>query len=228
MKKLAFGLIATVLFIGTAFSQSPANSRNDLDYVGVIHNEVLTEFVHQNNPENMSINEILEKMKSLVLKNKNYTKRFGSEYNGLTYEQVTENMPDIANNFNNMVNNTRYSAEAKEYLNELLNSLSGATDFNRVYESTVALENRVLASRLSNSEKQVVLSAGSIARYSSYLWLVENPRPTFSNSLSARFRWWSIVADVAGGILGSGGGIAGAAAGAVGASAVSEAISNKP
>jgi hypothetical protein len=227
MKKLVFSLIATVLS-STAFSQGPANSRNTVDYAGVIHNEVLTEFIHQNTTPNMSINEVLKKVQPLVLKNKNYIKRFGSEYTGLTYEQVVENMPDIANNFSTMVNNTRYSSEAKEYLNELLNSLDGATEFARVYESTVALEDRVLASRLSASEKEVVLGASSIARYSSYLWLVENPRPTFSNSLSARTRWWSIVADVAGGILGSGGGVAGTIAGAAGASAVSESISNKP
>lgn len=88
------------------------------------------------------------------------------------------------------------------------------------------IEQKVNQSKLSNSEKEKISGISSIARYSSYLWLVENPRPTFSNSLSARWRWWSIVADVAGGILGAPT-LAGIAAGAAGSSAVSEAISTK-
>ena len=227
MKKLVFGLIATVIFGLTGNAQAPSNDDNPYDYIGVIHNEVITEFFKQNDTPNMSIEDILTKIRPIILKNELYKSKFGSEYSSISPEQVKNYMPDVSNNFNTVVNDTKFSEEAKSMLNELLNSLSGANDFDKVYESVVSFENRVIESKLSNSEKEIVLCSSSVARYSSYLWLVENPKPTYSNSLSSRTRWWSIVADVAGGILGSGGGIAGAAAGAAGASCVSEAISNK-
>ncbi|WP_298397323.1 hypothetical protein [Flavobacterium sp.] len=226
MKKLFFGLIATVMFGFVGNAQS--NSKNEYDYLGVIHNEVLSEFFKQFKTPNMSIEEILTKIKPVVLENQKYKSKFGSKYYAITTNQVKQYMPDIANNFNTLVDDQKLSFEAKEFLKELLNSFEGATDFDKIYKNVISLEDRIIASKISNSEKEFVLGATSIARYSSYLWLVENPNPTFTNSLSGRFRWWSIVADIAGGVLGIPGGAAGIAAGAVATSAVSEAISNKP
>ena len=228
MKKLVFGLIVAAFLTTFSFGQSPANSKNAYDYIGVIHNKVITEFFKQNNTPNMSIEDILTKIKPIILSNSLYKSKFGNKYSSISAEEVKTYMPDISNNFNTVVNDTKISKEAKSMLNELLNSLSGATDFDKVYESIVSFEDRVIESKLSNSEKELVLYSSSVARYSSYLWLVENPKPTYSNSLSTRVRWWSIVADIAGGVLGAGGGPAGVAAGAAGASCVSEAISNKP
>lgn len=228
MKKLFFCLFTLVLFTNTSFSQSPENSKNSLDYLGVIHNEVLIEFIKLNKTSNMSIDEILLKIKPLMLENQNYREKFGSTYYSVTTNQVKQYMPDVANNFNTLVDDQKISNESKEFLKELLNSFEGETDFNKVYQTVVSLEDRVIASKLTNKEKELVLGTTSIARYSSYLWLVKNPNPTFSNSLSGRFRWWSIVADVAGGIIGAPGGMAGILGGAAACSAVSESISNKP
>ena len=229
MKNLLFAAMALVLvlFTNITFSQTPENTKNKFDYLGVIHNEVLKEFFKQNSTPNMSIEEILKKIEPIILENKNYSERFGKEYNSITVEQIKHYMPDIANNFNSVVEDQNISSEAKLYLKELLNSLEGATDFSKVYQSVISFEERVSQSKLSNSEKEIILGSSSIARYSSFLWLVENPKPTFYNSLSARWRWWTLVADIAGGILGAGGSIPGIAAGAAAVSAVSEAISTK-
>ena len=126
MKKLVFGLIATVLFINVTFSQSPENPKNDFDYLGVIHNEVLKEFFKKNNTPNMSIEEILKNIAPIILENENYSSRFGKEYNSITVEQIKEYMPDIANNFNTLVDDQKISNEAKSYLKELLNGLEGS------------------------------------------------------------------------------------------------------
>lgn len=227
MIKLVFGLIATVFLTTFSFGQSPANSKNSYDYIGVIHNEVITEFFKNNNTPNMSIEDILKKAEPIILANDLYKSKFGNKYSSISAEEIKTYMPDISNNFSGLVKDANISDDAKSMLNNLLSSLSGATDFDKVYQDVISLEDDVIKSNLSDSEKELVLCSCSVARYSSYHWLVENPKPTFGNSLSARWRWWTIVADVAGGILGAPGGIAGIGAGAVGASLVSEAISNK-
>ena len=225
MKKILFGLIATVMFANVCKAQE--NAKNQYDYIGKIHNEVILEYLKQNTQPNLSIEEILNKVKPVILNNQSYKSKFGLAYSGLTETQIKQYMPDVANNFKNLIDNQNLSSDCKLLLNELMDNISSSQNYNAIYNYVIVFENTVINSNLSNSEKQIILCSSSVARYSSFLWFVIDPKTNNSHS-AARFHWWSVLADVAGGVLGSGGGPAGTAAGATGASLVSEAISNKP
>ena len=76
-------------------------------------------------------------------------------------------------------------------------------------------------------EKELILSSSSIARYSSYLWLVQKPKTPNDTTESRGRGFWIILADVGGGILGAGGGYAGVAACASAGSLIAEQLTGK-
>lgn len=202
MKNLLFGLIATATFVLNMNAQ--ANTNNPYDYVGKMHNEIVLDFLRINTSNNMSINDILTKVKPVVLANSIYKAKYSKTYYGLTEEQVRQNMPDVVNNFKNTINTQNLTTNTKNYLNELLGFIVSTSSNSKIYSDIVSFENRVSSSKISQKEKELVLGCSSIGRYSSNLWLIQNPTP---NSNSNKF--WTILGDIIGAGLGWSGGLAG-------------------
>ena len=76
-----------------------SNPKNEFDYVGLIHNEIVSEFVKQTEGEKPTNEEVLEIVETITLSSPEYVKRFGKEYQGLTIEQVNEGIKDFPNEF---------------------------------------------------------------------------------------------------------------------------------
>ncbi len=198
-----------------------SNPKNEFDYVGLIHNEIVSEFVKQTEGEKPTNEEVLEIVETITLSSPEYVKRFGKEYQGLTIEQVNEGIKDFPNEFKNIINGLPISSDAKRIFNGLLDETfeieNSGLSYERYREYVLNLEDNIINDKtLPKNEKDAVLCSTSIARYSSYLWLVKNP-----DSTAKKFFGWVIAGDVAGGILGAVfGGVVGAIGGASGGSSL--------
>lgn len=215
MKKILFGLLAVVM---TAFNvNAQQNTANKLDFVGKIHNEILADFIKQSSGKKLTNDEVLKLVQEITLKNNDYASRYASDYKGLTNDQVEQGISDFPNQFENTVNELKISDETKRILNELLNETfktdEKGMDYNRYYAYVVNLEEKTIASELPETEKNLILSAASVARHSGYFWTESKDAPEGKKHFG-----WVIGGDIVGGILGfffggGGGAISGAAGG---------------
>ena len=203
-------------------TNEPSSPKNEFDYVGLIHNQVVSEFVKQTEGEKLTNEEVLDKVKTITLSNPDYAKRFGTEYLGLTIKQVNEGIKDFPNEFKNIINSLPISSEAKEIFNGLLNETfeieNSDLSYDRYREYVLILEEKIIDNKsLPKKEKEAVLCSTSVARYSSYLWFGK----INEGSTSKKFFGQVIAGDVAGGILGAVfGGVVGAIGGASGGSSL--------
>ncbi len=202
-------------------TSSPANPKNKFDYVGDIHNQIVSEFVTETEGLKLTNKEVLEKVESITLSNTDYVKRFGSEYYGLTEEQVNEGIKDFPNEFENIINDLPISEEAKKIFNELVGKTFEIENSQLSYEEykdyVLKLEDSIFKNTtLPEKEKDSILYTTSVARYSSYLWVGSN-----DNSTSKKHFGWVIAGDVVGGIIGGiFGGVVGGIGGASGGSSL--------
>lgn len=224
MKNIFFSLIAIVIST-TTYSQE--NPKNEFDYLGKIHNEVILEFIKVNSKPALSIDQVLTNVKPVILSNSTYKQKFGSQYSNLKEDEVRKYMPDIANNFSTLVNDQKISSDAKKLLDELLSYINNTSDYNTILKNVITFEDKVLNYDILKYEKELILSSSSIARYSSYLWLVQKPKTPNDTTESRGRGFWIILADVGGGILGAGGGYAGVAACASAGSLIAEQLTGK-
>jgi hypothetical protein len=199
----------------------PSNSKNEFDYVGKIHNQVVAEFVETTEGEKLTNTEVLNKIKSITLANADYNKLFESEYYELTEEHVNEGLKDFPNEFRNIIDSFALSSKAKTIFNELLSNTfeieSSEISYAKYKDYLLNLEDFIMnKSTLEKREKDAILCSTSVARYSSYLWVGSNPQPE-----SKKHFGWVIAGDVVGGILGGiFGGVVGAISGAAGGSSL--------
>ncbi len=203
MKKLVFGLISTILLAFNGIAQE--NSKNNYDYVGRLHNEILSELVTKNDVAKMSLPEIEAKVKTIALANKNYMERFkDAPYVSLSENDIQKGMADYPNKFANIVNKSNVSSEAKEKLNELIGyCLDNGEKMSskELFGYIISFEDTVMKSDLKEEEKGLILSATSVARYSNQFWTVQQ---TVENSTSRFWHWFGdLLGGVAGGIAGS-------------------------
>jgi hypothetical protein len=199
----------------------PSNSKNEFDYVGQIHNQIVSAFVETTEGEKLTNTEVLEKVKSITLANDDYKKLFEAEYYELAEEHVNEGLKDFPNEFRNMIDSFAITSKAKTIFNELLSNTfeieNTEISFAKYRDYVLSLEDFILnKSTLEKREKDVILCSTSVARYSSYLWVGSNPQPEAKKHLG-----WVIAGDVVGGILGGiFGGVVGAISGASGGSSL--------
>ena len=50
-------------------TNEPSSPKNEFDYVGLIHNQVVSEFVKQTEGEKLTNEEVLDKVKTITLSN---------------------------------------------------------------------------------------------------------------------------------------------------------------
>lgn len=211
MKKLIFGLIATVFFGLGANAQDVANKNNPYDYVGIQHNEVVREFLKKYGLQNLSLEKTIE-LTTNICKSK------GIEGSPLTVEQFNFGTTDIKNNFKGTVKNSSLSVEGKIQLQNLfdfmlINGFKGEITFKECTDYMMTFENAILNNKsLSKSDVILLLKSASVGIHSINLWNAYYGDNNSSNTQNASSkggpRWvkWLVVAaaDVAGGVAGGG------------------------
>jgi hypothetical protein len=206
MKKLLFGLIATVMFGFVGNAQS--NSKNEYDYVGKTHNEILNEFL-KDYDKNLSIQEICTKIQSIANKNQTY---LSLKEPKIDYRFIENSKDDFTNKFKNVINNTTASSTAKNEMQSLIDYMytlafsSSKPEYKDFYNYVLNFESKIISnSSLSASDKKLILSGTSTARFSAFLW----SQKIQQTEVNSRRPWWAWaivgVADVAGAF---GGGVA--------------------
>ena len=106
MKKLVFGIIATVLFAFNGNAQDVLNKNNPYDYVGVQHNQVVRAYLEKYGSKKMSTEETLRITNSLCQEE-------GICGNNLTLEEFNSGMEDFKNNFKDY--NLTFAEATKRY-----------------------------------------------------------------------------------------------------------------
>lgn len=185
----------------------PENTQNEYDYVGKIHNQALTEILLNYDKEDLDIQEVLDDTESVLKSNSSYLELLqDNDYPNFTKSQVEDAMSDFSNDFENYINNLNISSQAKQKINDLV---STTINFNGTYDSyykyVVSFEQDIEASNLGKTEKQAILSASSVARYSGHLWnsvIYDNPNNPNVPAGSKGGTWIKVGADVLGGVIG--------------------------
>jgi hypothetical protein len=162
------------------------NSNNQFDYIGNLHNLMLTEFI--NNPSvyllpgstsdasNIDYNSVADHMGSIY-----------SQYQGGSpsdfYAQVS--VPSILEIPNIFYNTIPGYGSAEEYLlqtnkidefvytalNNYISTLVMFTNYNDFHDYSVSVETALISSNASESDKKLLLTSFAVARYSAGFWL---------------------------------------------------------
>jgi len=222
----------------------PDYSKNYLGSVGVIHNEVLTKVLLNKN-QLITMDDYISYSIQVFETDYNFSLYYSDL---LSNNDIKEILNDRDNSYHNTIQNTQLSVKAKEYLTNLISLIETLSEENENELEYSFVKNRItdfedyvlLDGNLNTSEKNIILTVSSVARYSSFFWYneyqlylnsggydnVSNPQ----NPKQVEKKWWKwlavavsdVAGAVAGGIAGSTGGpvgtTAGAIAGATGAS----------
>ena len=214
----------------------PSNSSNSWDSVGVYHNYAL-EYVKK-----QAFGGTADLKQYLDYSNNYMVSTFSSRVSNIrellpSDDQIKSILNDSASYYSNVIDKSPYSDGVKGKFKELIGIITDEVgyedaDYCDIKVRIVEFEEKLLADgSLKTEEKDQVLKASSVARYSLYFWYNE-----YQASLeTGKRKWWQWlivgVADVAGGIAGGiatgptvVGVVAGAVAGAAGASSGAAAV----
>lgn len=214
---------------------NPANSQNSYDYVGKIHNEIVSEYVNKySSDENISIGKICSVVDSLAASNQDFLQIKTSAYQPVDSLVIQNGVLDFENNFSHIIDSLNISQSAKDELSDLEDYLfARSLDLNEpslsdINTHIITMETSILNDNTyTQAELKILLSATSTARFSCCFWNnYYMYRATSKQSISmAKRKWWQWLivgaADVGGAIAGAGGTAAGAVT--VGATASSAA-----
>jgi hypothetical protein len=219
MKKLFFGLVAMVFLSATA--QSVTNKNNPYDSAGILHNQILTEFLSKHGADKKMTSEKALEITNSICKSKKLEGKY------LSFSEFNDGARDIKNNFRGVVSKSPLSESGKAELQKLFdymlnNGFSGKANYKESVTFILELENIILKNKnLSKSDSEFLLKSTSVGRHSIGFWNDYYNRETTSNKNSTEEgpRWirWLLVgaADICGGVAGGG---AFSVVGAVGAS----------
>jgi hypothetical protein len=199
-------------------AQNPANKNNPYDYYGKIHNEVLIEFRTSHKKSNMTDQEKYQVISELIGQNstaqRNNVTSDGDANIG-EFSKILENYAfHLDNDFKDFSESLDLSdnaqAEAQGLMVYILKtSVENKIDFNEFYSHCIEREGQILNSRISDSDKEAILGAYSIARYSYVLWTNNSfghSQTEYQQKRDGRGFWGTLAiigGDVAGFIAGT-------------------------
>jgi hypothetical protein len=207
MKKLVFGLIATVVFGGLCYGQKndPSNPKNEFDYVGKIHNEALEKIMNSKTEKELFVNNPKKYCINLLKNNKIETAGFIS---AMEDKNVIDKLGKFDNNIPIVLEeqiplwyeNKYINENVKEYLIKLnLITEKYYTDLNYVTfkKDIILLEEKAYS--LNNNDKVIILSTASLTRFTVSYW---------SNNASSLNRYTGTgrglgLADIGGAVAGA-------------------------
>ncbi|RZL38820.1 MAG: hypothetical protein EOP00_28260, partial [Pedobacter sp.] len=149
MKKLLFSLLAIVTF-GVGANAQYENSKNPQDHTGILHNEIVDEYLKKYGKTNNSIEKTIE-LTNEIARSK------GVAGPGLTVKQFNEGMSDIKNNFSGVVNKSSLSSKGKVELQRLFdymlnNGFKGTLTFPQWKEFIFSFEDQIINSTVLTSD----------------------------------------------------------------------------
>lgn len=207
---------------------SKTGTANPFDYLGELHNNFMTD-MHNLKP---SKNEIPELALKFVKENGYDTSKFDSNRvleimnESMTSEFTKEKVDDLGKRL-------RFSDEYKRELYKLADFFNGDSYENTddIVNQLKEIETSYLQAKVSDEEKQQLLSIIAIARHSTDYWISYYPNDINEQNapITSKRRWWArifgaIVSDVAGAVIGAVGGPVGSVIGAVAASGGVQAV----
>lgn len=148
----------------------PANPANPYDSVGYLHNLLLSEIqpcVASFSPlTNQEISGCIIPIAS----------KEGLHESGTPFYLASLIVKDSENDFRNIIENSRYSGQAKALLNQIVqivktSAINSNGDYTTIKAAIMRYEQQISGnSALSNDDKAMILSVTSVARYSTYYW----------------------------------------------------------
>lgn len=183
---------------------SPFNPSNSYDYVGQLHYELYLEYYAQQN-DSLSLSKVITKVEVLANQNATFESYFETPYHFYGVAEVSNLLACDTLCIDTVLANSILSDVAKNKMKIFL------TDFNfhfeKSFESDPILEYVFLfeeqiinANNLLDSDKAILLSTTSIARFSAY----ESKRRPKKNTDPD---WDSLITNLLGNIVGSAYGI---------------------
>lgn len=213
MKKVLFGFVVLLMSSQVSVAQtSPANSKNQYDNVGKIHNILLEEFQSKFAGKGLSTEQICSETEKIANGNAEFIKTKDGAYKPVNYLFIESSSEDFKNSFRNVINNSKLSTEGKLRSQELIDYVMSVgyskdyTKYSDFYNYIVSFENRILANaKLTANDKGAILSGASTARYSIYYWDKKYGGSNQAETAGKRGFWGSVIVgacDVVGAVVG--------------------------
>lgn len=162
-----------------AVNDPAANPLNPYDDAGRAHNKGLS-FVltHIRSIDRSKVDEVLKVTSQYA------TDSLKSSLPTDATTAVKELIADDKNQYENEISHSKLSETGKQYAHVLVKIFAGdrGRSFEQLKSTIVALESNVLADKaLSTADRQSLLSASSVARYSLYYWMHSTAQPAQFN-----------------------------------------------
>jgi|GEM_PF-2803490 len=181
--------------------------RNEYDYIGKAHNEILSEYYKDKElNDNLSMQEAMDKIFNLTRENSIVKELLDGrtiDFPWGTVENYETVASDYVNNFSNTIGKSALSDKGKEYIFKLLNKIQNGNfnDLENFYKDINKLEDEIIESKIIDVEKVILLGSCSVARHSAFLAYDSSSSYAVSPD-SGKGNGWRVVADVVGGVFG--------------------------
>jgi hypothetical protein len=184
MKKVLFGLIATILFGFIGNAQDPSNPSNKYDYIGVLHNKGLESFIsNYKNVKNLENNKVINleallNMNTLYLGEDKSLLKFNSSFNNdINFKKYIEAISSKNVDFVDglAILNFKPTNDFKNIYNKIMTEIDiidikNIETLNKFISNIKNLEELISKSSFANNDKEILLSTTAISRHSAVYW----------------------------------------------------------
>lgn len=201
-------------------TNNPANPKNKFDYVGDIHNQIVSVYVQKYGRKERPVNEICMLTQEIASENEDIQKLPDADANiKVDCDFIEKGLEDFTNQYKNIINSLDITEKAKKKLEELVDymfELSFSpydTPYQDFYSHVVEYEASIIGNdQYTKEDIEILLSTSSTVRYAGYYWKSELNETSLTSS-SQRRKWWQwTIIGVSDGVGIAGGGISGGAA----------------
>ncbi len=178
----------------------PVNNANPYDIAGQLHAELYAVYYAEDSLSS-SVASVADRVIMLANENGSFTALAGINYSFKSNGRVTYILSNIDNCAPGIIDNSLVGNEAKISFNTFVNSLlllcKTESDYAVIHDFVVTYENAISEnSTFSLSDKKIILTTTSIARYSVYS-IIERPKKNTDPE------WDLLVGNIVGGTEGS-------------------------
>lgn len=154
------------------------NQDNPYNFVGQIHNEILYDYLVENDDNVENVDSLIFKVEKIAFDNSNFQNYNNSNYTSPNSAALTYGASDFVNGYSNVIGNMAISSAAKTKISELVdyffdkvnnNTEPSYTDVNLFLNN---FENSIIVgpNSFTTEEKKVLFSAVATAKYSNCFW----------------------------------------------------------